>query len=241
LLGVLAAVAQELNCFVLGVDHYGKDLEAGTRGAMSKESSADVVLVCLGHRELSGAVTNTRLAVRKNRGGRQGQEYPFTLRVVEMGQDEDGDPETTMVVDWLPPGALQAPVPPDDPWLAGCRRDDQRAGMARLKRVLMAALAEHGIERPIPSPLHLPTSGSIGTPEVGTPSGDATVRMVDQEVVREAYYLCTPGDPRQTLHNRFMRARDRAEVLELIQAGKVGDITYLWLTRPDAGDEDPGE
>ena len=31
-------------------------------------------------KQVSGAVTNTRLAVRKHRGGRQGQEYPFRLR-----------------------------------------------------------------------------------------------------------------------------------------------------------------
>ena len=41
----------------------------------------DLVLACLGDKELSGSVINTRLAVRKNRGGRQGQEYPFVLRV----------------------------------------------------------------------------------------------------------------------------------------------------------------
>jgi hypothetical protein len=64
-----------------------------------------VVLACLGDKELNGSVTNTRLAVRKHRGGRQGQEYPFTLRVVEAPElDEDGEAITTMVVDWLPPG-----------------------------------------------------------------------------------------------------------------------------------------
>ena len=83
LMNVLKAVAQAIGCFVLGVDHFGKDLLAGTRGAYSKESSGDLVLACLGNKELSGSVTNTRLAVRKHRGGRQGQEYPFTLRVVE--------------------------------------------------------------------------------------------------------------------------------------------------------------
>ena len=37
----------------------------------------------------------------KNRGGRQGQEYPFALRVVEAPEpDEDGEPVSTMVVDW---------------------------------------------------------------------------------------------------------------------------------------------
>ena len=33
---------------MLGVDHFGKNIEAGTRGAGAKESSADLVLACLG-------------------------------------------------------------------------------------------------------------------------------------------------------------------------------------------------
>jgi hypothetical protein len=115
-MNVLKVVAQELNCFVLGVDHFGKSLEAGTRGASSKESSSDLVLACLGDKELSGNVIDTRLAVRKNRGGRQGQAYPFALRLVETPEpDEDGEPVTTMVVDWQ-----IAPVGGDlvrqDPW-----------------------------------------------------------------------------------------------------------------------------
>ena len=95
---------------MLGVDHFGKNLEAGTRGASSKEAAGDLVLACLGDKELSGNVINTRLAVRKNRGGQQGQEYPFTLRMVEAPEpDEDGEPISTMVVDWVPapPGGAQ--------------------------------------------------------------------------------------------------------------------------------------
>src|SRR5262245_1601673 len=99
IMNVLKSVAQEMKCFVIGVDHFGKNLESGTRGASSKEASSDVVLACLGDKQVSGSVTNTRLAVRKHRGGRQGQEYPFQLRVVEAPEkDEDGDPITTMVV-----------------------------------------------------------------------------------------------------------------------------------------------
>ena len=60
--------------------------------------------------------------------------------------------------------------------------------------------------------------------------------MINQEIVREAFYLCTPGDPRQTLYNRYSRARDRAEQRGLIQAGNVDGVTYLWLTRPDPED-----
>jgi AAA domain len=244
LMNVLKAVAQEMGCFVLGIDHFGKDLQAGTRGAYSKESSGDVVLACLGTKELSGSVTNTRLAIRKHRGGRQGMEYPFTLRMVEAPQkDEDGDPITTMVVDWLPPGATTAaPPPPDDPWMAGCRQEDQRAGMARLKRVLMTALAERGVERPIPSPTRVPNSPSTIGDELGTSVGDApVVRMVNQEIVREAFYLCTPGDPRQTQYNRYSRARDRAEQKGLIGAGNIDGATYLWLTQPEPEQDDGDE
>ena len=151
LMNVLKAVAQAIGCFVLGVDHFGKDLLAGTRGASSKESSGDLVLACLGNKELSGSVTNTRLAVRKHRGGRQGQEYPFSSRLVEAPEpDEDGEPITTMVVDWLPAGAgAGAQAQPElDPWLEGSRRQDQRTAVLRLKRVLYEALAEQGVDLP---------------------------------------------------------------------------------------------
>jgi hypothetical protein len=109
-MNVLKVVAQELDCFVLGVDHFGKSLEAGTLGASSKESSSDLVLACLGDKELSGNVIDTRLAVRKNRGGREGQAYPFALRLVETPEpDEDGEPVTTTL------HGIELPIPPDGP------------------------------------------------------------------------------------------------------------------------------
>ena len=98
LMNVMRVVGQALTCFVLGVDHFGKQIETGTRGGSAKEASADLVLACLGERELSGQVLNTRLAVRKNRSGPQGMEVPFTLREVEGSEeDEDGESITTRV------------------------------------------------------------------------------------------------------------------------------------------------
>jgi len=209
---------------VLGVDHFGKNMEAGTRGASSKEASVDVVLACLGNKELNGSVTNTRLAVRKHRGGQQGQEYPFVLRVVEAPEpDEDGEPVTTMVVDWMPntPGGNQA-RPGPDPWAVG-RTQDQRTVILRLKRVLMDILADRGVDLPIP------------------PDGP-TVRMVDQEIVREQFYSHTPaeGTPmqkRQIRYLQFKRALGRAEQEQLIGVGEIDDATYLWLSQP-RGEED---
>jgi hypothetical protein len=228
LMNVLKAVAQEIGCFVMGVDHFGKDLLAGTRGAFSKESSGDVVLACLGNKELSGSVTNTRLAVRKHRGGRQGQEYPFSLRVVEAPEpDEDGDPITTMVVDWLPLGSAEASqASPNDPW-AKPRRQDQRTAALRLKRVLMTILAEQGLDLPI------------------APDGPV-VRMVDQKLVRKAFYAATPAEgdsPKQKAEfrrKRFSRALDWAEDEQLIGVSEIDGVTYLWL-RPKSPDEDEPE
>jgi hypothetical protein len=229
LMNVLKAVAEAMNCFVLGVDHFGKNLEAGTRGASSKEASCDVVLACLGNKELSGNVSNTRLAVRKNRGGQQGSEYPFALRTVAAPEpDEDGEPVTTMVVDWtaVPPGGAQPQH--KDPW-AGSRSQDRRSAVLRLKRVLMGVLAEQGVELPIP------------------PDGPV-VRMVDQEIIRKEFYARTPaegtakqkGDLRR---QQFNRALNWAEAEELIAVGEIGEVTYLWLMpqEPDNEEEDEGE
>ena len=223
LMNVLKAVAQAIGCFVLGVDHFGKNLEAGTRGAYAKESSGDVVLACLGNKELSGTVTNTRLAVRKHRGGRQGQEHPFVLREVETPEpDEDGEPVTTMVVDWrpAPPGGAHAEP---DPWEA-CRRQDQRTAILRLKRVLYEVLAEQGVELPIP------------------PDGPS-VRMADQELVRERFYIGTPaeGTPEQKgnfRRQKFLRAMEWAEGQQLLGIHEIGETTYLRLVRPEQ-DEEP--
>ena len=221
-MNVLKAVAEELNCFVLGVDHFGKNLEAGTRGASSKEASCDVVLACLGDKELSGSVTNTRLAVRKNRGGQQGREYPFVLRSVNAPEpDEDGDPITTMVVDWVAasPGGQ---VPPD-PWAQG-RKQEQRTAALRLKRVLMSIMADRGVE------LSIPPDGPV-------------VRMVPQKIVQKEFYAHTPADgtPEQTRkvrHQQFHRALAWAEDKQLVAIEEIDDVTYLRLTRPDPEDDD---
>jgi hypothetical protein len=94
----------------------------------------------------------------------------------------------------------------------------------RLKRVLMSVLAEQGVELPIP------------------PDGP-TVRMVDQEVVREQFYVGTPADgtPEQRgkfRRQKFSRALDWAEDQQLIGIGEIDGIAYIWLTRvnPPEGD-----
>jgi hypothetical protein len=211
LMNVLKLAAQQLDCFVLGVDHFGKDIHSGTRGGSSKESSGDLVLACLGERELSGRLVNTRLVVRKCRGGRTGQEYYFGVREVELPErDEDGEPITTLVIQW---SAQQPQATPSvqDPW-GESRQTETRQAMLLLKRVMMAKLAEYGRELSLEPP----------------------VRGIDREIVREEFYAQTPVDgteaqKQDTRRKRFNRALERACERELIGVREIGAITYLWL------------
>jgi len=183
------------------------------------------VLACLGDREQSGSITNTRLAVRKCRGGPQGQEFYFTARKVEdPTPDEDGDPITTLVIDWVAGPA--APPSPKDPWQQ-CRRGDQQVAVTRLKRVLMAMLAEHGMNQPM------------------APNGPA-VRMIDREIVRAEFYAQTAADgtPEEkavTRRVRFLRAVDWAEDNQLVGVREIDGITFLWLIRREPPKADEGE
>jgi hypothetical protein len=128
----LRTTSQRTGALVVGIDHFGKVLETGTRGSSAKEGAADTVLAVLADRELSGGVRNTRLAVRKQRDGVSGFEIPFTPRMVDTGTDDDGDPVTAPVIEWQAP--QQTP------------QDDARwtQSMQILRRVMMTILADCG-------------------------------------------------------------------------------------------------
>lgn len=94
--GALAEASRETGALFLGVDHFGKAAETGTRGSSAKEGDCDAVLALLGDKNISGEVTNPRLAVRKRKSGPNGVEIPFRPKIVQAGEDE-----TTLVIDWL--------------------------------------------------------------------------------------------------------------------------------------------
>jgi AAA domain len=230
LMNVLKTASVQLNCFVFGIDHYGKNPGSGVRGGSPKEDWPDVVLACLGDRDQDGTVHNTRISVRKCRGGPAGYGSPFTVREVTLPKpDEEGGPVKTLVVDWQPgPAQPAAGNPATDPWQQS-RRKDQRQGMLRLRRALMSTLAEHGKDLPI------------------RPNGPV-VRMVDQEIVRPEFYATTAeeGTPQQQAERKrkqFNRALDYAEEEALIGIREIECITYLWLSRPEPAEneEDAGE
>jgi hypothetical protein len=227
LMNVLKAAAPRLSCFCLGIDHFGKNQDSGTRGSSSKESSADVVLACLGERDTSGQISDLRLAVRKCRSGVSGLVVPFTTRIVNhpTALDEEGKPETSLVIDWHP-GALQPTTPTGsaaDPWQQA-KRKDKRQALLRLRRVLMAMLATRGTDRAVP------------------PDGP-TVRMVDREIVKPEFFATSTaeGTEKQKADARrlqFKRALEWAEEDALIGIREIDGVTYLWLSRPEQAQSD---
>jgi hypothetical protein len=135
----LRNTSRRTGALVVGIDHFGKTLENGTRGSSAKEGAADTVIAVLADRELSGGIMNTRLAVRKQRDGVSGFEIPFTVRLTEIGLDDDGDLVTAPIIDWqVPQQAAQG----------GTR---WTPSMQLLRRVLMTVLGDSGQKvRPFP-------------------------------------------------------------------------------------------
>jgi hypothetical protein len=93
-------VAMATGAFILAADHFGKDDRAGSRGSTVKDSSANTILDIRGKQNEDGTVEDTRLIVRKQRSGPQGMVFPFEARLVPMGQDRDGEPLKSRVIDW---------------------------------------------------------------------------------------------------------------------------------------------
>ena len=132
LMAALAELSRVAGTFILGIDHFGKAVETGTRGTSAKEAAADVVLALLANKSLSGEVTAPRLCIRKRRGGPAGIEYQFTTKVVELGTDEDGERLTSLTIEF----GTAAPVSESDiKWTRS---------LATLRKILMALLADAG-------------------------------------------------------------------------------------------------
>src|SRR6516165_4105536 len=158
-----------MGCFVMGIDHFGKTVETGTRGTSAKEGSADVVIAMLGDKSVSGEVTNTRLALRKRRGGANGEEHPFTARKIDIDPDTARKPMSTLVLDW---GTAHDPQP--------AAKERWSKSLRLLRQVLMTILADHGRDcQPF--------------------ADGPTVRAVDIELVRQAFYrqYLAVGDEKQ--------------------------------------------
>ena len=93
----IGAIQEATQAHICIVHHTGKDTARGARGHSSLRAATDTEI------EVEVSDTDdgpTRAAnVTKQRDYNGGQVYPFTLKMVELGQDNDGDQVTSCVVE----------------------------------------------------------------------------------------------------------------------------------------------
>jgi hypothetical protein len=205
---MLAAIAAEFEILIVLIDHFGKNVEVGTRNAIAKEDLADGVLAILATRDLAGNVTNPRLAIRKAKDAPTGVVIPLKVREVVTGQNILGKDITTYVIDWgtaVAPGQ-DAKEGKADPWTKSLR----------LLRQVMINLWEGGTSL-------RPTADS------------PIIRAIDRELVRAEYYKCylADGDDKKSQQaakrQAFNRAVREAQAKSLIGVREIDTVTYLWL------------
>ncbi len=80
---------------VMVVHHSGKDETKGMRGSSALKGAADTVIFCEKVNGLHNAV------VEKQKDGEEGLAFPFALKPVDVGTDEDGSPISSCVVEPL--------------------------------------------------------------------------------------------------------------------------------------------
>jgi phage/plasmid primase-like uncharacterized protein/KaiC/GvpD/RAD55 family RecA-like ATPase len=124
----------EAGATVLLVHHTGKDASAGPRGHSSLPAAVDV--------SLSIQLEPHRAAViGKARDAQTGTSFAFELKVVNVGDDDEGDPVGTCIVEHGDDGVYEAPA-------RGARPPRALPDLAQIAfDVLPNAIGEHGEHR----------------------------------------------------------------------------------------------
>ncbi|MDP2785002.1 MAG: AAA family ATPase [Sulfurimicrobium sp.] len=95
-MGQIIAAAKQLQTLVGGlvllVHHTGKDASKGLRGHSSLHAALDAAI------EVRRDGDNREWLIAKSKDGEDGATHPFKLDVVELGNDQDGEPITSCVV-----------------------------------------------------------------------------------------------------------------------------------------------
>jgi hypothetical protein len=199
ILAALAEASAETGALFVGVAHFGKNVETGTKGSTGFEDDADFVLALLGERGLNGVVVDPVLCVRKRRNGPNGEEFSFRTEEAVVGS------EKTLTLSWGEAAEAKAAAKPkkkDDPWAVKSLR--------RLGNALRNMIADCGSDqRPYPD-------GPI-------------VRAVDIEIVRAEFYKNYPQREKGTREKAWDRALDAADAKVLISTRDIGPTTFIWF------------
>lgn len=166
-------IAEATGCFCLIVHHCGKNEDRGARGHSSLKGAADLEI------SVSNNDGARMLRVEKLKDGQDGVSYGFRLEVVDLGEDDDGDPVSSCVV--VPTEGAPAKAEPR-------RRlsNTETLGLQTLREVL----GEHGEQ--------LPQTSTI-------PGGVTGAKL---EPWRTRFYLRYGTEKGDTASKAFRRAKE---------------------------------
>jgi hypothetical protein len=206
LMNALALIARETGTFVLGIDHFGKAIETGTRGSSAKEAAADVVLALIANKSITGEISGQRLAIRKRRDGQAGIEHSFAVDTVALGEDEDGDIIQSCAVTFN--ATSTAPLPKEN--------DGWTKSLFTLKRILMTLLADCG-------------------QDIQPWADGQTFRGIKSEIVRKEFFKQHPADGAKDKEGAKRRAWNHvvksAQAKGLIGFREIGETEFLWFIK----------
>ena len=204
---VLRRLSSAAGALVLVVDHYGKVSETGVRGSSAKAGAADAILAALADKdEVTGKITNRRLAVTKLRGAATGKVVPFTLKPVPV----DAWGNTHCGVEWAKTisgetGSGQKPQKPA--W---------RGKAKVLKNAIECAIIAHGqAKRPF---------GNEGF----------EVKAIERERVRAEFYASYTAEHAEAKRKAFDRTMDQALGAKLIASRELNGVDWMWLVIEEA-------
>lgn len=191
-------IREATGAHVMFVHHSGKDGARGARGHSLLRAAVDTEIEV--SRDPASKVCTAKVTKAKELPA--DGEFAFTLEMVPLGVDEDGDPLTSCVA-----------IPAE-----GEARPTQRPRLPDQPRIALEMLTDTLVRKGMVAPAHM--SGHI-------PSG---TRIVTVAAWREAFYNRTVDDAKPdtktgTKGKAFRRATDRLQAAGLVAV--YGD--YAWL------------
>ena len=190
-------IAKEFSGLVIGVHHPGKNLENGLRGSSALLGAADTVIA------VSKTDGERRVAtVQKQKDGEDGQSFTFSLGVVEIGYDEDGDTVTTCVLSNI--SSLERHEEHRD-----TKQQRIPAGLRLLMDILGSAILDRGT--------HI------------KPWADGSmIWAVEKSILRKAYLAAKPDDKEEAKRKAFDRSLTRAIDERYVVSAELQGKTYIW-------------
>ena len=204
------------DCAVTLVDHFGKNIEAGTKGNSAKEQRADAVWYCIQNKK------GYELFVKKMRDAESGFSIYYHLDDFDMGTvDEDGDPDISKIINYVE-GVAVSTMPTDDGFYN--RFDKPKIGRPPESTDHLVAIMNDLLTTPGVSEFRDTRVGRVNT-------------VTKDQLLAKFVELTLTGDPQKEeaqAKRRFDYAFNLPDTKRYVAFEKFkGAPTLVWLTHPD--------